>query len=215
MIGRVPALVLFLSGAAAAAQALDVPLESYQAAATAKAIGMVTGRVFDERRRPDAAERPVAGVSITVVPRSAEFLRKVEEVKRKARDSGNNYRASAPSILSLKAAYEKALWEAGAADLVRATAADDAGRFTVENLPAGDWVLIATHSVSVDKHGAETGSRRRNIYTPGTRLTGYQVVAIWLREISVTRGSSVSLDLMDRNVWLSGIVEDRAPGVSR
>jgi len=208
------ALVLFLSGASTD-QALDVPLESYQAAATAGATGTVTGRVFDERRRPDEAERPVAGVSITMVPRSTEFLRKVEEVKRKSRDSANNYRASAASILSLKAAYEKALWEAGAADLVRATAADDGGRFTVEKLPVGDWVLIATHSASIDKHAAATDSRRRNIYTPGTRLTGYQIVAIWLREISVTRGGSTTLDLMDRNVWLSGIVEDRAPGVSR
>ena len=208
------ALVLFLSGASTD-QALDVPLESYQAAATAGVTGTVTGRVFDERRRPDEAERPVAGVSITMVPRSTEFLRKVEEVKRKSRDSANNYRASAASILSLKAAYEKALWEAGAADLVRATAADDGGRFTVEKLPVGDWVLIATHSASIDKHAAATDSRRRNIYTPGTRLTGYQVVAIWLREISVTRGGSTTLDLMDRNVWLSGIVEDRAPGVSR
>ena len=208
------ALVLFLSGASTD-QALDVPLESYQAAATAGVTGTVTGRVFDERRRPDEAERPVAGVSITMVPRSTEFLRKVEEVKRKSRDSANNYRASAASILSLKAAYEKALWEAGAADLVRATAADDGGRFTVEKLPVGDWVLIATHSASIDKHAAATDSRRRNIYTPGTRLTGYQVVAIWLREISVTRGDSTTLDLMDRNVWLSGIVEDRAPGVSR
>jgi len=208
------ALVLFLSGASTD-QALDVPLESYQAAATAGATGTVTGRVFDERRRPDEAERPVAGVSITMVPRSTEFLRKVEEVKRKSRDSANNYRASAASILSLKAAYEKALWEAGATDLVRATAADDGGRFTVEKLPVGDWVLIATHSASIDKHAAATDSRRRNIYTPGTRLTGYQIVAIWLREISVTRGGSTTLDLMDRNVWLSGIVEDRAPGVSR
>ena len=208
------ALVLFLSGASTD-QALDVPLESYQAAATAGATGTVTGRVFDERRRPDEAERPVAGVSITMVPRSTEFLRKVEEVKRKSRDSANNYRASAASVLSLKAAYEKALWEAGAADLVRATAADDGGRFTVEKLPVGDWVLIATHSASIDKHAAAADSRRRNIYTPGTRLTGYQVVAIWLREISVTRGGSTTLDLMDRNVWLSGIVEDRAPGVSR
>ena len=214
VIGYSLALVWLFAGAAAA-QVLDVPLESLQAAAMAGATGTVTGRVFDERRRPDAAELPVAGVSITLVPRSAEFLMKVEGVKRKARDSAANYRASAPSVLSLKAAYEKALWEAGAADLVRAIAADDGGRFTVENLPAGDWVLIATHAVSVDKHGADAGSRRRNIYTPGTRLTGFQVVTIWMREISVARGSSATLELMDRNVWLSGIVEDRAPGVSR
>jgi hypothetical protein len=214
VIGRSLALVLVLSGAAPA-HGLDVPLEAYQAAARAGATGTVMGRVFDESRRPEAAERPLAGVFVTLVPRSAEFVRQVEEVKRKARDSAKNYRASAASVLSLKAAYEKTLWEAGAADLVRAMGADEDGRFTVENLPAGDWVLIATHSVSVDKHGAETESRRRNNYTPGTRLTGYQVVAIWLREVSVTKGGSVSVDLMDRNVWLSGIVEDRAPGVSR
>ncbi|PYM90215.1 MAG: hypothetical protein DME04_23855 [Candidatus Rokuibacteriota bacterium] len=215
VIGRTLALVLVLAHPVAA-QALDVQTERYQAAATAGAVGTLTGRVFDERRRPAAAERPLSGVSVILLPRSAEFLRKLDEVKRKARDSANEYRASAPAILSLKAGYEKALWEAGAADLVKATAVDSDGRFTIENLPAGDWVLIATHSVSVEKHGIESDpGRRRNIYTPGSRLTGYQVVAIWLHEISVTKGSAARVDLMDRNVWLSGIVEDRTPGAGR
>ena len=213
MISRSLALGLLLAGAVAA-QALDVPTEPYRAAATAGALGAVTGRAFVERRKPEATDRPVQGVAVTLLPRSGEFLRKLEEIKRTARDTASDYRAAAPAILSLKAGYEKALWEAGAADLVRATAAAADGHFTLEDLPAGDWLLIATHSVSVDKHGAEA-SKRRNVYTPGTRLIGFQVVAIWLREISVTKGRSETVELMDRNVWLSGIVEDRAPGAGR
>jgi hypothetical protein len=207
-------VVLALTGTVAA-QALDVPTEPYRAAATAGALGTVTGRVFDERRQPEAAERPVQNVTVTLLPRSAEFLRKLEEIKRTARDSANIYRSSAPAILALKVGYEKALWEAGAAELVKATAVGADGRFRVGEVPAGEWLLIATHSVGVDKHGSEVDSRRRSVYTPGTRLTGFQAVSIWLREISVTQGRSETVELMDRNVWHSGIVEERAPGAGR
>jgi hypothetical protein len=200
---------------AAAVQALDVLPGEYRAAAAAGSVGSVMGRVYEERRKPEGPDRPLAGAAITLVPRSAEFLRKLEAVKGTARNSVNDYRAAAPAIQGLKAAYEKELWESGAPDLVVGTVADSDGRFSVEKLPAGNWLLIVTRSVATDKHPVEAAKKHRGVYTPRTHLTGYQRVTIWLREVTVSSGRPESVDLVEQGAWFSGVVEERAPDAGR
>jgi len=215
VISRLLVLALLFAGAAAA-EAFDVLPDSYRAAAAAGAVGNVTGHVYEERRRPEGADQPLAGAAVTLLPRSAEFLRKFEEVKRTARNSVSDYRAAASAILNLRRAYEKALWESGAVDLVMATVVEADGRFLVENLPAGDWLLIVTRSVATDKRPAGTPSKQqRGVYAPGTHLTGYQRVTIWLREVTVSSGRLESVDLAERSAWFSGVVEERAPDAGR
>ena len=201
---------------AVAVQAFDVLPDPYRAAAAAGALGNVTGRVYEERRQPGGADQPLAGAAVTLLPRSAEYLRKFEEVKRTARNSVSDYRAAAAAIQTLRRAYEKALWESGAADLVMATVVEADGRFLVENLPAGDWLLIVTRSVATDKRPSGTPSKQqRGVYAPGTRLTGYQRLTFWLREVTVSSGRSESVDLAERGAWFSGVVEERAPDAGR
>jgi len=215
VISRLLVLALLFAGAAAV-EAFDVLPDPYRAAAAAGAVGNVTGRVYEERRRPEGADQPLAGAAVTLLPRSAEFLRKFEEVKRTARNSVNDYRAAASAILTLRRAYERALWESGAVDLVMATVVEADGRFLVENLPAGDWLLIVTRSVAIDKRPAGTPSKQqRGVYAPGTHLTGYQRLTIWLREVTVSSGRSESVDLAERSAWFSGVVEERAPDAGR
>ena len=215
VISRLLVLALLFAGAAAV-EAFDVLPDPYRAAAAAGAVGNVTGRVYEERRRPEGADQPLAGAAVTLLPRSAEFLRKFEEVKRTARNSVSDYRAAASAILTLRRAYEKALWESGAVDLVMATVVEADGRFLVENLPAGDWLLIVTRSVATDKRPAGTPSKQqRGVYAPGTHLTGYQRLTIWLREVTVSSGRSESVDLAERSAWFSGVVEERAPNAGR
>lgn len=215
MISRLLVLALLFAGAAVV-EAFDVLADPYRAAAAAGAVGKVTGHVYEERRRPEGADQPLAGAAVTLMPRSAEFLRKFEEVKRTARNSVSDYRAAASAILNLRRAYEKALWESGAVDLVMATVVEADGRFLVENLPAGDWLLIVTRSVATDKRPAGTPSKQqRGVYAPGTHLTGYQRLTIWLREVTVSSGRSESVDLSERSAWFSGVVEERAPDAGR
>ena len=192
-------------------QAVEIRPDPYRAAAAAGAVGTVAGRVYEERRRPEMADQPLAGAAVTLLPRSAEVLLKLEEIKRTARASANDYRAAAPAILTVRQEYEKELWESGAADLVRATVVDADGRFSVADLPAGDWLLIATHMVKADKHATGTASKQRGVYAPTTRLTGYQRVTVWLREVTVSSGGSENVDLTGRGAWFSGVVEERAP----
>jgi hypothetical protein len=195
------------------AQALDVLPGQYRAAAAAGAVGSVTGRVYEERRKPDGPDQPLAGAAVTLLPRSAQFLEKLEAVKRTSRNSMNDYRAAAPAIQTLKAAYEKELWESGAVDLVMGTVVAPDGRFSVENLPAGDWLLFVTTSAATDTKVVEPKSSKkdRGVYVPGTHLTGYQRLTIWLREITVSGGRAENVELIGRGAWFSGVVEERAP----
>lgn len=211
---RALALGLLLGGVASAG-AFEPVAEPYRAAASAGAVGIVTGRVYEERRRPEGPEQPFVGAAVTLLPRSAEFLAKLEQIRRTARSSVNSYRAAASAILALRASYEKELWESGAADLVRATVVDASGRFSVGDLPAGDWVLVATHSVKSDKRSGGASSKQRSVYAPGTRLTGYETVIVWLREVKVVSRGMETVDLTERSAWFSGVVEERAPDAGR
>ena len=199
------------------AQALDVLPGQYRAAAATGAVGSVTGRVYEERRKPDGPDQPLAGAAVTLLPRSAQFLEKLEAVKRTSRNSMNDYRAAAPAIQTLKAAYEKELWESGAVDLVMGTVVAPDGRFSVENLPAGDWLLFVTTSAATDTKVVEPKSSKkdRGVYVPGTHLTGYQRLTIWLREITVSGGRTENVELIGRGAWFSGVVEERAPNAVR
>jgi hypothetical protein len=213
VIRRVLSLGLLVT-AVASVQAVELRADPYRAAAAAGSVGTVTGRVYGEGRRPKMADQPLAGAAVILLPRSTEVLQKLEEIKRAARTSADDYRAAAPAILRVRRAYEKELWESGAADLVKATVVDAGGRFAVADLPAGDWLLIVTHTVTIAKH-AGAASKQRGVYAPGTRLTGYQRVTVWLREVTVSSGSSTNVELTERGAWFAGVVEERAPDAGR
>ena len=208
MTGRALAAVLVL-GSVAVVHALDAETAAYRKAAASGALGTVSGRAWEERRTPDAAEQPLAGVVVTLLPRSRGLLARLEEIKARSRNSETAYRSSAAAIRIAREAYEKELWEAGAADLVRTTVVDGAGAFSVIDMPAGEWMLIATRSVFVNKASPRMTRRERNTYLPRLRLTGYNAVSVWLRELTVAAGATPTVELTDRNVWFTGIEEEK------
>ena len=189
--------------------------DAYRAAAASGATGGVTGRIYEESKRPKTPDQPLNGAAVIVLPKSPEIVRKLEEIKRTARNSADDYRAAGPSIIALRRAYEQEIWDSGAVDLVKSTIADADGHFALTDLPAGDWLLIATHSVKIDKHAAAGPPKQHGVYAPRTHLTGYQRVTIWLREVTVEKGRSENVDLTDRGAWFSAVVEERAPDASR
>jgi hypothetical protein len=208
-------LLALAAAASAPVPAIATNTDAYRAAAASGATGGVTGRIYEEGNRPKTPDQPLNGATVVVLPKSADIVQKLEEIKRTARNSADNYRAAGPSIIALRRAYEKELWDSGAVDLVKSTTADADGHFTVADLPAGDWLLIATHSVKIDKHAAAGPPKQRGVYAPKTHLTGYQRVTIWLREVTIEKGRSENVDLTDRGAWFSAVVEERAPDASR
>src|SRR2546422_3635135 len=81
--------------------------------------------------------------------------------------------------------------------------------FTLSDLPAGRWMVWATHSEFLDARSPRYQARDRERYRLPPRLVGYYAERAWLRELDTTPGASTTLELNDRNVWFAGVVEDR------
>lgn len=189
--------------------AIDVDLTRYTDAERTGAAVAVTGRVFAERRKVDGAELPLAGASVVAVPRSEALLRRFEHLREGARESATAYRDAALLMQRAREAYERELWEAGAPQLVRNAVVDSTGRFDLGSLPEGRWIVVAVWDRAVNAKAAKPDSKERGVYLPTPRLTGYRARLVWLREVAVSRADPASLELTDRNVWFSGVVEER------
>jgi hypothetical protein len=198
--------------AAPALAAVDVDLTGYTAAERAGTAAAVSGRAFAERRKPDAPDTPLAGASVVAVPRSEALLRRLEQLREGARDSANAYRDAAVLMQRARETYERELWDAGAPQLVRNAIVDTSGRFDLGRLPEGRWLVVAVWDQTVHSRSAKPerkDRRERELYMPAPRLTGYRSRLVWLRELAVSGAQPVALELTDRNVWFSGVVEER------
>jgi hypothetical protein len=201
--------LLLLAGGSAPSWALDVPTEAYREAAAAGAVGIVAGRAVTDPPRPGQPPASLADVSVTLVPRSSALLVELDRIRAQARSEPDAFRSSARAVARARQDFERALAQAGAADLVRFTAVEPDGAFVLERVPAGAWVLIAQRAVFVPKPGATPSRRERETFGPRPHLTGYYEVTIWLRTLSVRPGESESVELTDRSAWMRAIAEER------
>ena len=216
-------LKLVFAGAAlglasvALAQGVDAPLERYRDAVALHELGGLQGRAFQERRRPSWPDVPLTGVAVSLLPRSETWLFRLNAIKRGARESMDMYREAAPAVRRAREAYEKALLEAGAGDLPVGATVDAEGRFTLEGVPAGPWVLLGVRSTYVSKAPQErplppgTPWRQPALPLPflvPDKLAGYWVVTYWLRELTLAGGAVEPVELTDRNVWFTGVAEN-------
>jgi hypothetical protein len=204
---------------AATAEALEVSVEAYRGARNSGALGVVAGRVADEPRTLRMPARPFTGTTVTLLPHSKALVARLEQLREGSRESSTAYAAAAPAMRTALEAYERELLQAGAPDLTLIVLVDHDGRFEIDEVPAGAWMLIAWHGspVGVPTPKPEPGpeARRRDPYRPQSRLQGYRAVTVWLRELTVAGGATATLDLTDRNGWFRGVVEERTPGAGR
>ena len=201
--------VILLLTAAPVGAALDVDLKAYEQARRQGDTSTISGRVYNERRKPNADDVPVVHAVVVVLPRSETLLRRLDDLRAHARDSLSAYRETATQMRRAREDYEQEVWKAGSADLVRSTAVDGQGRFRISDLPAGRWMVWATHSEFVDARAPKVPLRDRERFRLPPRLVGYYSERAWLREVETTPGQAATVDLNDRNVWFSGVVEDR------
>jgi len=184
--------------------------------------GVVEGRIYIERRRPDAPDEPLAGVGILVVPRSTAVLEQLETIKRAARESMPAFRDAAPAVRAAMNDYELELWQAGYPDAAIRTSTDADGRYRAV-APPGAWIVYAERSVFLPVRSGRTGqtptataldplarysASQYQHFLPTTRVTGFDAVSVWLREVTVEAGQRVTTELHDRGLWMSGVVEE-------
>jgi hypothetical protein len=206
VIGAALVVALLL---AAPAEALDVGLDAYREARRAGALGAVAGRVAAEPRTLRAAGLPFTGATVTLLPRSEALLARLEQLKERSRESSSAFTGAVPAMRQARDAYERELWEAGAPDLTAMVLVDADGGFRLDDVPAGAWLAIAWHGVTVDVSGEKVKPKERSLYRPQPRMRGFQSVTIWLRPVTVGSGETVTLELTDRNAWFRGVIEDR------
>lgn len=206
------ALVLFQG--IAGGQDWGAFLAPYRIASERGQTGTLRGAAFLEPRRPEGTVTPLGGVTIVVFPPSPRLLADLEAVKTHARDSARHYLDAAGEVRKIKEAYELALYEAGAGDLVFTAATDADGRFEVPGLPTGEWVLLGRHEQLYHKAPPRVSPRdARGNFLLEPPPSGYRAVTLWLLTWKVGAGEEMSVELHDRNGWLTVIAEERTQGV--
>ena len=222
MLSRLIAVASFLAlGATAVAQGIDAPLDQYRRAEGLGEVGTVRGRAFEERRKPSAPDMPLPGTAVSLLPHSEAWLLRLDAIKRGARDSMGAYREAASAVRRAREAYEKSLLEAGAGDLPQTVTVDREGEFILGSVPAGPWIVFASRSTYVSRApqprpgpGPGVAPRPPVLSLPflaPDKLAGYHVVTYWVHPLTLAPGAPETIELTDRNIWFTGVIENRDP----
>ena len=206
------ALAVLVVATTAFGAPLDVSLDAYRAAAADGATGTVVGRAVDEADRRNSPDEPRVGIGVTLVPWSRSLVEELEEIKRRVRVQPATYPTSARSVVEARRTYERALTGAGAGDLVRYVPGSADGTFQLERVPVGHWILLVEHAVFVNKPGPAQGRQEWGTFRRKPQFLGYYAVTFWLDEVQVSRGETATVELTERNAWMTGIDEKWTPG---
>jgi hypothetical protein len=221
-LALVATVLLTLVGAGLAQEPARAGLETLRQQILGGATGIVEGRLYMEGRKPNDPHDPLVGVGVLIVPRSAELLESLEAVKRQSRESIDGFRNAAPATRAAVNSYELRLWRMGYPDAAIRAVTDATGAFRAV-VPAGSWVMFAERSVFVTIRSARPGvspsasaldplavyaTSQYQHFQKVAQLTGFDAVSVWLREVDVQAGQTVALDLHDRGVWLTGVIEE-------
>lgn len=185
-------------------------ISAYLAAASAGTAGEVAGRAYEERRRPDVADRPLEGTMVTLLPQPAPLASRLDDIRRGARSSDAAFRTAVSRMLQAVQDHESAVRALGGTHLILTGSAGPDGVFVFPGVPAGAWLVLARHEMPIPGNGGRIGRKDQQMYRIGPRLDGYRSIRLWLREIEVAAGRAETVEVHDRNVWFSGIVETRS-----
>ena len=187
--------------------ALDLPVSAYVEASRTAARTTVVGKVSQGARKPDAPDEPLTGTVVMLLPYSDAVRARLDAIKQGARASADKFVTAAVDMRKARAAFEAALWERGAADLVLTTTVEADGTFRLEGVPAGRWLLYATHARFRTKEGASRIGRDGR-FPQERRFEGFYNVTVWLRELRIEATPPEVIELTDRNVWFTGVAEE-------
>jgi len=201
-------LLLGLTSVASAGDvaALAAPL---LAARERGALGSVDGRAYAEGRRGGAEATPYASVSVLLLPRSADFEAELEAIKAHSRDSPDAYIEAEPKVGAARLAFERALIDTGAGQLIFGGSSDGAGAFRFQRVPEGAWMLLAWRETPHARRPPAPKRSEAERYKTRPQVFGQTTVIYWWRPVTVKAGEEVVVRLHDRNEWLTGVREDR------
>jgi hypothetical protein len=204
-------LALGLWTTAAAGQAGSPPASP--PAAAAASTGAVWGRLAIEEESPEGPWIPLAAVEVRLYPASASLLVELERIRQSARDSGRQHDTAVSRLQGALQAYQTRLdqqAEGGVAAARRQTT-DAAGLFAFEDLPAGDWLLVAVRVAPYGNARLRAAPKPRQSAQRGGAdaflprvVQPAQEAEVWLQEIRLRGGERLALALTDRARWFDG-----------
>jgi hypothetical protein len=168
--------------------------------------GTVTGTALGIGSSAASPPSPLAGLVVVLVPRSDALLDSLERVKRRSRDSVTAYRTAIPEMRQLVETFLQSARSSGDVQVVPRASVDEAGRFVLDEVPAGSWILLGRRAVYVDR-AFKDKRKETGTYQAQPRLIGYERVMVWLQAVTVEPGHGQSVELTDRNMWFEGVEE--------
>jgi len=203
--------MLLLLGVTSVASAGDVAtlIAPLLAARDRGALGSVDGRAYAEGRRGGAAATPYASVSVLLLPRSPEFEAELEAIKAHSRDSPDAYIGAEPKVSEARLAFERALIDTGAGQLIFGESSDGAGAFRFQRVPEGAWMLLAWREMPHTKRPPALKRSEAERFRTRPQVFGQTTVIYWWTPVTVKAGEEAAVLLHDRNEWLTGVREDR------
>lgn len=184
------------------------PVAPYLRALERKAVGTIEGDAFADPRRPSAPPTPFEGLSALIVPYAPDVEERLDAIKKRQRDSMASYTDAHADVAAVRAAYEHDLLAAGGGELIRGGVVDAKGKLRLDDVPEGEWLLIAWRE---DTHAVKPGHTRAKDagkYAEMPTLTGYGAVSYWRMRVSVKAGQVSEVRLTDRSVWLTAVREE-------
>jgi len=205
------AVMLVLHGGAIAAvgdvAAVVAPL---LAARERGALGTIDGRAYEEGRRGGDEATPYPSVSVLLLPRSADFEAELAAIKARSRDSPDTFIEAEPKVSAARLAFQKALIDGGAGQLILGEVSDAAGAFRFQRVPEGAWALLAWRETAhASKRPAAPKRREAQLYKSRPEVLGQTTVVFWWVPVTVKAGEGATVRLHDRNEWLTAVREDR------
>ncbi len=207
--------LLLLAGSGYAAETdLQTLVSPYLKAQEQRTLGVAAARAYAEPTRPGAAPTPNPAVSVVLQPYSPNLDAELQAVKAGLRDSLEAYATAVTRVETARVDYERALLAVGGGELVRTETTDDKGAARVQDLPAGEWLVLAWQEGGhVSKRFNIRELEARHYPNVPTNVT-YSVVTYWRLRVTVHPTETVEVDLNDRNVWMTAARQETGTPVA-
>jgi len=207
--------------------------------------GLLWGRLAVEEESPDGPMTPLVGVEVVFYPYTPSLAADLERIRDRARESGAEYDNAVAHLQERLKAFEAQVAALGPRDAgkapgqttppgqatpagqaapagagadrgpIRRRTTDAAGTFVVEDLPAGEWLLVAIQvsaytapkdqpkSRTTKKGGSGTGTFSGFLTRPSTPAKQAEV---WVTRARVSPGDRARTLLTDRTRFMVGPV---------
>jgi len=202
--------LMALGGACeAAAQEAKELVGPYLRARDDNAVGEVAGHAVGDAPRASAPPVPYEGVSMLLLPYSAALEAELDGIKDRFRDSLGNYMEAIADVRAARMTYERALLAVGGGELIRGEVSDGRGMARLAQVPAGEWLLLAWREQPHPGKAPKLRPRDLTVFRDIPVSAGYSVVSYWRMRLQVRAGETIPVEINDRNVWITGIHEER------